>query len=87
MEKTPYLEFPTPQNPSALLSNLLVISVQMILYPILLHLLSIGSFGRLFNVFKNSVFGTSSTRTDDGDDDVQAERDRIQQLKNLISSR
>ncbi|XP_065213358.1 phospholipid-transporting ATPase ABCA3-like [Planococcus citri] len=56
---------------------------QIVAYSIILILINTEIPGRLYNSFKNSIFGTESIREDEGDNDVLVERSKVREFNEL----
>lgn len=71
-----------------LLTQILLLILQIPMYSLILFLIHSGSFGRLYNLLEQQISGLSykSSSRHKGDDDVQREHERVQQIKNSVAS-
>ncbi|XP_065226082.1 phospholipid-transporting ATPase ABCA1-like isoform X2 [Planococcus citri] len=76
-----YLEFPSEENPDGLMRGIVFLMIDILLYAVILILINMGYVRYCFDALKNSIFGTETTNTDDGDADVQQEFQKVQMLK------
>ena len=85
--KTPYVAFPwDPENEDGIMILVSAVVIQIIVLSSTLYFLWSGFFSYLWNVVQKSMYGTGSTRNDPGDNDVQHERARVQEIKDNMST-
>ncbi|XP_065208828.1 phospholipid-transporting ATPase ABCA1-like isoform X2 [Planococcus citri] len=79
--KKPYFVFASEENKDAILLETLFLIFDIVLYAAILSFINIGCVRYWFNSLKNAMFGTVSTNSDVGDDDVIQEYDKVQKYK------
>ncbi|XP_065218523.1 phospholipid-transporting ATPase ABCA3-like isoform X2 [Planococcus citri] len=84
--KNPYFVFESEQNKIGILLETLFLIFGIILYTVILSLVNTGFVHYWLNSLKNGLFGTDSTNSAEGDDDVIQEYEEVQKYKQDESS-
>lgn len=75
-----YLEYESEKNPNGMLKGIHYLFIDAIIYGIILILIIQGRFSNSLNEWKKRAYGVYSSKKDEGDSDVAAERERVKDM-------
>lgn len=84
-----YLDFPSPEHPNGMLTEVLFLIFDLVLYSVLLSVIQLGYFEKLVNLVLIRIYGSSVRQEDNvfesGDTDVQLEKANVDRLMSTSS--